>query len=413
LLPDQSTAATLLTSQLGPHDERHWKMVRWDGNAYRTLSQSDLFRLRPGHAFFLFVRQNNVTLSSGSGCALRLDRPYRLSLPPKQWTQFGNPFAFPIRFSYFSPSQPDSLSQPLDGDYAEQGYTPLETNPLIQPWKGYWIFNSSSTICTLAITPVEDKNPSKKGIAFPDTIDWAGTLSTEKGSKIFFGTSSIRKMAFPQPPTLENGPVLSFRCDNSRFISQFKQTAKNGEGICLNDLILETRQEKMIKLQTTSMGRIPHKRLLFDKTRLVGLPLPDSGIVIVSNPEGDKERCFSLFCGSKHFVDSLMQWHTKSCPMAVEISDNIPNPFNPTTSFHIALPARTTLFQVEATIFDLAGHYVRRLIDTALLPGRHTVIWQGKDDQGRSVASGVYLCRFTVSGKQEKLGRILRLTLIR
>jgi flagellar hook assembly protein FlgD len=46
--------------------------------------------------------------------------------------------------------------------------------------------------------------------------------------------------------------------------------------------------------------------------------------------------------------------------------------------------------QVEIRIFDVAGHVVRRLVDRRLPAGRHAVVWNGLDDAGGRVASGVY-----------------------
>ena len=49
-------------------------------------------------------------------------------------------------------------------------------------------------------------------------------------------------------------------------------------------------------------------------------------------------------------------------------------------------------------IYDASGRLVRSLIDGALPPGWHGVRWDGKDDMGRSVSSGVYLVEFETCG---------------
>ncbi len=68
-----------------------------------------------------------------------------------------------------------------------------------------------------------------------------------------------------------------------------------------------------------------------------------------------------------------------------------PNPFNPSTTvaFEVAEPQTVSL-----TIFDMSGRLVRRLLtDEDSLPGRHEVVWNGRDEAGRSVATGTYLYR--------------------
>jgi flagellar hook assembly protein FlgD len=56
---------------------------------------------------------------------------------------------------------------------------------------------------------------------------------------------------------------------------------------------------------------------------------------------------------------------------------------------------------VTLQVFDVAGKVVRTLAAGEVLPaGGHEVVWQGRNDQGRSVASGVYLCRLKAGGTE-------------
>ncbi len=83
---------------------------------------------------------------------------------------------------------------------------------------------------------------------------------------------------------------------------------------------------------------------------------------------------------------------TGDTPRSTRLLGNAPNPFNPRTEirFELSRDAAATL-----AIFDLRGREVRRLLDGAPLPaGRHAAIWDGRDDGGRAVASGMYLYRF-------------------
>lgn len=87
-------------------------------------------------------------------------------------------------------------------------------------------------------------------------------------------------------------------------------------------------------------------------------------------------------------------------PDLFSLSQNYPNPFNPNTTICCTIPsASTTLcgegLNVRLDIYDLLGQRVRTLADGTLEPGRHAVTWDGKDESGRCVASGVYLCRLS------------------
>jgi len=80
-------------------------------------------------------------------------------------------------------------------------------------------------------------------------------------------------------------------------------------------------------------------------------------------------------------------------PLEPALHQNRPNPFNPATSISFDLPAKT---DVKLTIYNVAGKRVRTLVEKELGPGPHTVQWDGRDERGRSVASGVYLYRLEV-----------------
>ncbi len=72
------------------------------------------------------------------------------------------------------------------------------------------------------------------------------------------------------------------------------------------------------------------------------------------------------------------------------LEQNRPNPFNPSTVIGITLPARG---HATLTVYDAVGNRVRMLADEVLGPGRQEFAWDGRDDRGASVASGVYFYR--------------------
>ena len=66
-----------------------------------------------------------------------------------------------------------------------------------------------------------------------------------------------------------------------------------------------------------------------------------------------------------------------------------PNPFNPKTEIHYEL---TQAMRVQISIFDASGRCVRRLLDRVESAGSHVVGWDGRDEEGRSLGSGMYVC---------------------
>jgi hypothetical protein len=72
------------------------------------------------------------------------------------------------------------------------------------------------------------------------------------------------------------------------------------------------------------------------------------------------------------------------------LDQNIPNPFNPTTTIRFTLPSRTP---VNLSIFDTTGRLVRTLVDGVEESGTHSRIWDGRDNSARPVRSGIYFYR--------------------
>ena len=93
-------------------------------------------------------------------------------------------------------------------------------------------------------------------------------------------------------------------------------------------------------------------------------------------------------------------------PAGFSLAQNYPNPFNGRTSISYQLPSPGA---VELTLYDLLGQPVRRLVSENQVAGFHRVAWDGTDEEGNPVASGVYLYRLRAGNQQ----RARRLVLVR
>lgn len=92
-------------------------------------------------------------------------------------------------------------------------------------------------------------------------------------------------------------------------------------------------------------------------------------------------------------------------PGSFALAQNYPNPFNPTTEITFSLPAAA---DITLTVFNVLGQRVAVLADGAFIAGEHTVTWNGTDDRGAGVASGVYFYRLT-SGDQSRTRKMMLL----
>jgi subtilisin family serine protease len=77
-------------------------------------------------------------------------------------------------------------------------------------------------------------------------------------------------------------------------------------------------------------------------------------------------------------------------PSAFELQQNFPNPFNPETVIRYTLQRAG---QVSVAVYNLLGRQIAALVDETQNAGTHSIIWDGRDDDGKLVASGVYFYR--------------------
>lgn len=85
------------------------------------------------------------------------------------------------------------------------------------------------------------------------------------------------------------------------------------------------------------------------------------------------------------------------------ITGNHPNPFNPTTTISFTLPS---FGMASLAVYSITGQKVRNLVSGPMSGGVHSVAWDGRDDSGKALSSGVYLSRLNM-GNHTATGRML------
>lgn len=93
----------------------------------------------------------------------------------------------------------------------------------------------------------------------------------------------------------------------------------------------------------------------------------------------------------------------KDTPTAISITANYPNPFNPSTTINFTLDRSG---YISLVIYNIMGQSVRELIAGQMNAGIHNVKWNGRDDSGNAVSSGVYISRLNM-GKQVAAKRLM------
>ncbi|MFQ6104681.1 MAG: FG-GAP-like repeat-containing protein [Candidatus Glassbacteria bacterium] len=121
--------------------------------------------------------------------------------------------------------------------------------------------------------------------------------------------------------------------------------------------------------------------------------------LIIDWPSGIRQKLENLTPNRLHLVveDSTLSKIDRldqkaRLPRSYFLYQNYPNPFNPTTVITFDITGNASRNQqVLLAIYDLRGKYVNTLIDSQLEPGRHEIVWDGRNGEGERVSSGIYL----------------------
>jgi len=109
--------------------------------------------------------------------------------------------------------------------------------------------------------------------------------------------------------------------------------------------------------------------------------------------------------GSEERVGGEPVSATTGGAFATKLHPASPNPFRGTTTIRLDVAGART--QVKLTIFDVSGKVVKTVVVEPLDAGRYEMSWDGRNDAGRPVASGVYFCRMEAGGHRESRSIVL------
>jgi hypothetical protein len=140
---------------------------------------------------------------------------------------------------------------------------------------------------------------------------------------------------------------------------------------------------------------------VFDQGYAMSAP-PEPGDVWRITAAGDKVPCQGNVYGFGPNTPVDSDQVPTAIPQRFELSQNYPNPFNAETEIRYQIPQDS---YVSLRIFNTLGQRVRTLVDADQEFGRYAVIWDGRDDAGRELASGLYFCQLKVGviGKTIKM----------
>jgi len=171
-----------------------------------------------------------------------------------------------------------------------------------------------------------------------------------------------------------------------------------------------TTQEGTGDIRSTGTGAIGVKT---DAYRLVFFAFGFEGIEPFRQREAVMKGILDWLDGVTGIGDEF-GGNREGIPKSYSLFQNYPNPFNPSTVIRYSLPvASQKRLTVSLKIYNILGQEVRSLVEEKQAPGYYEARWDGKDEGGNPVSSGVYFYRLEAKGDRLRVEKVRKMVVLR
>jgi len=401
-LSDDSPAK-FLEDDWGSYDPFSWRLFHYQPGAGNVeFGKPDFKNFAPGRAFWLITTQPQ-NYDAGPVHSVRTDTPFELELQPG-WNLIATPFDFLT--SWPAAQKPASVENNL---WAFDGVKYIDKQESLLPWQGYFVRNLEAQPQTIRILPVAG-NGANKSSSRHEEIIWQAQLRVSDGE---FSDDTNHLGAAPraveawdpldlsEPPAIGEHVSLYFaRRDWPRFAGDFTSDFRpiNEAPQQWSFIVVASRSGLPVKLCWKFSGDLPDDWIfvLHDidghRRRQIRPDELNDNYVFRATPQA---RNFVWWAGKKELLAEAGALQNL-VPAEFELAPSYPNPLRLAGAAEVGvirfgLPEATA---AQLTIFDVAGRKVRALVaGENLAAGYHEVRWNGRDDNGRAAAAGIYLYR--------------------
>ncbi|UCE07942.1 MAG: T9SS type A sorting domain-containing protein, partial [bacterium] len=404
----------ILIDNLGAADPYNWRVFDWiqdDTNyvAYGDSSWRESGGFRQGKALWLITSQYQ-TFDAGSGRSPE-NVNYRINLE-HGWNMIGNPFPYVVSWSDVEKTS-NFISDPIYRSTSDSiGW--IYNVEILNPWDGYFIWNGDSSSRSLIVAPKEalirpltkqNMLAHKYLFKYPDV---SILISAEIRCGKFIDLDNLFGIAenasdeydsydLKEAPAM--GDYISLWIDNrnwKKFSGDYTvDIRKQGsEGYAWN-IVIDYSIEKPEDILTMKFKRLtdlPENWLmyLFDLSEDMAINLKDQTEISLNPGSGIQTRKpYKFVIGTESFVLQSSN-NIPLIPLEFELFQNYPNPFNAATTISFNLPKR---MHITVKIYNILGQLVKTLVDEQVRGGNHKIYWDGKNNQGNLISTGLYIVR--------------------
>jgi phosphodiesterase/alkaline phosphatase D-like protein len=386
----------------------HWRTeweVYWDNGKHGSPSDyyteyqagNSIFVCSTGKAYWILSR-STVVLNDSVNTA-SYDTSHQVIIPlmngPAAWQLIADPYLVDISWSGVS-----SINGFTDSIATWNGTT-MAFASTMEPYKGYLFYNGSNA--TSVRIPYSLTLPRPVSRAPADGAGWRVGVVLHSGGfadrTTYFGvvgSGADGATVYQQHKPRFSGflPVAYFELpagggQTDEFSTDYRERAGESDTW---EMKIRSSGKQPVSIEFTGLEGIPADRgvALIDEAGGRGVDLRSTSTYIFrpSSPES----MVNVIVGRPDLVAKAIE---AVRPTSFALLQNYPNPFNPSTSIPVALPRAS---RVILRIYNALGQRVTTLCDGELPAGRSVFLWEGGDDRGMRVSSGVYFCRMEVPG---------------
>jgi len=218
------------------------------------------------------------------------------------------------------------------------------------------------------------------GTEFRDTYNYVGLRT---------GASAGRDMLdAPKPPPIGDGVQVDILDGGTAYLQNFKPVGGEGQSWVFDVRTLGTKGKAVMTL--TPSGTLPagFSIHVLDLENENALPAVSGAFEVALDAPG-APRYYKVIMGTDAFVAKESNGIPLT-PVSYALEQNYPNPFNPSTTIRYSLAKKS---DVVLEICNTLGQRVRMLVNGVRSTGQYESLWDGTNDNGRHVASGVYFYR--------------------
>ncbi|MCP4707875.1 MAG: T9SS type A sorting domain-containing protein [Planctomycetes bacterium] len=407
----------------------NWGVQSWNTEAQRGQDESRLINLL---GYGLKHRlDHTVQIEADSAITNNLQDFYAIELAPG-WNLIGWPFAFSAEYNWLDEdhySLEDDILLILNDDWQR------EDN--LKPFGSYAIYSNEVAVTEIGqLLEIVRQDPAKTATVANrpnmantgSTSSWRMQLRIETATRYddfntlgvsAEATNDFDVMDVTEPPMFEHSVALYFPYTEQPLDPLAEPTMLK----LTRDMRAPTNRGHTWEMVIEYCSSEQAATLSWDEATLPG----EFGIILFDQtlnlwPDGEayyefnshRQHRFKFIVGTPGYLAEMKDEIELALPIAFELSQNYPNPFNPTTTINFAI-ARSV--DVDLSVYNAVGQLVRTLIDDYRETGFYSIAWDGKNQNDRMTASGMYFYRLKATsppgGKQDRFIHTKRMMLLK